>query len=216
MRILLPILICISPAGLKAQAGTAAAPQAAPFLSPMGEPFRPADPGSDMAGKWFAGADRDGDGNLTASELRADAARFFGALDGDGNGELGPAEIARYENEIAPEVQVGLQMRGTGFGDWRGPGSRRRRVEVYGEGLEGAGRYAFLNIPHPVMAADFDMNRGVSTEEFARAATQRFDLLDTNRDGRLARAELPPLPQRRTRRPPDDEPVSRPFTRRRG
>jgi hypothetical protein len=181
----------------------------------MGEPFRSADAAADVAGKWFAGADGDGDGNLTAAELGADATRFFAALDGDGNGEIGPAEIARYENEIAPEVQLGLQMRGAGFGDWRGAGSRRRRVEVYERGLEGAGRYAFLNIPHPVMAADFDMNRGVSIDEFARAASQRFALLDADRDGRLARTELPPLPQRRTRRPRNDEPVERPFTRRR-
>lgn len=216
MRLLLTILTMLAPAVAKAQPPASPASQPGLFLSPMGEPFRPAGPASDMVGKWFAGADVDSDGRLTAAELRADAARFFAALDRDSNGEIGPAEIARYENEIAPEVQVGLQMRGSGFGDWRGRGSRRSRVEVFGDGLEGAGRYAFLNIPHPVMAADLDLNRGVSSEEFSRAASQRFALLDADRNGEIGRAELPPLPQRRTRRPRNDEPASRPFTRRRG
>ena len=172
------------------------------FLSPMGEPFR--SDGADNVGLWFAGADRDGDGVVLPAEFQGDAARFFAALDTDGDGEIEPAENTRYENEVAPEVQLGLQMRGTGVGDWRGPGSRRRRVAIYEEGLEGAGRYSFLNVPQPVIAADFDMNRGISRDEFARAAGQRFLLLDSDRDGRLARTELPPLPQPRVRRPRSD------------
>ena len=55
-----------------------------------------------------------------------------------------------------------------------GAGSRQRRVLVYEKGLDGAGRFSFLNIPHPVMAADVDMNRGVSRGEFAQAADERF------------------------------------------
>ncbi|HYE28251.1 MAG TPA: hypothetical protein VEA61_08455 [Allosphingosinicella sp.] len=170
-------------------------PPSAPFLSPMGEPFRSDDPAADNAGCWFGAADRNADGALSLAELQADAARFFAALDGDGDGEIGPAEIARYENELAPEVQLGLQMRRTD--DWR---RRRRREMLYDEGLEGAGRFSFLNIPQPVIAADFDMNRGVSAEEFARAASQRFRLLDRDGDGRLLRAELPALPRPRLRR----------------
>lgn len=186
------------------------------FLSPMGEPFRSDAPAADNAGRWFSAADRDGDGVLVPAELRDDAARFFAALDGDGDGEIEPAEVARYENELVPEVQVGLQMRSSGFGDWRGRGSRRRRVPVYDEGIEGAGRYAFLNIPQPVIAADFDMNRGVSRDEFRRAADQRFALLDLDRDGRLARAELPALPQPRLRRKSNDEDSPPPWRYRPG
>jgi hypothetical protein len=63
-------------------------------------------------------------------------------------------------------------------------------------------------VPQPVIAADFDMNRGVSRGEFAQAAAQRFALLDRDGDGRLARAELPPLPQPRLRRRDRDEPQS--------
>ncbi|HEX8241267.1 MAG TPA: EF-hand domain-containing protein [Allosphingosinicella sp.] len=211
MRLILTSLLLASPAVLPAKPPPPPVAHDGPFLSPMGEPFRSQRSAADNVAAWFAAADRDGDGALTAAELREDGARFFARLDGDGDGELGMAEIARYENDIAPEVQVGLQMRSAGVGDWRG--GRGRRILVYQKGLDGAGRYAFLNIPHPVMAADFDMNRGVSCAEFALAADQRFALLDKDRDGRLARAELPPLPQPRSRRPgrDDDEGFQRPL-----
>ncbi len=183
------------------------------FISPMGEPFRE---GSILAGlqHWFAGADRDGDHSLTLAELIADSARFFAFLDSDGNGELGPVEINRYEREIAPEIQLGgwdgrrgLGRRG---GDWRrrtegrpeqggrGPAGRRMSggsMSEYGDttGLQGAGRYGLINLPEPVMDADSDLNRGVSSEEYAASAGRRFLLLDTGGDGRLTLDELEPL-----------------------
>ena len=199
MRLSLPFLLLVAPMALAAKPEPPRAAPAGPFLSPMGEPFRSDRTGADNAGSWFAAADRDGDGALVLAETQEDATRFFGLLDTDRDGELEMTEIARYENEIAPEVQVGLQMRTTGVGDWRD--RRRKRILVYEKGLDGAGRFSFLNIPHPVMAADFDMNRGVSKAEFAQAAAERFALLDKDRDGRLTRAELPSLPQPRSRRP---------------
>jgi EF hand domain-containing protein len=216
MRIFITASLLLLPAAAMAQPPDQPLPGGL-FLSPAGEPFRSDDPAADNVGRWFASADRDGDGALSLAELQADAARFFAGLDTDHDGEIAPAEITRYENEVAPEVQLGLQMRGAGVGDWRGPGSRRRRgrVAVYDEGIEGAGRFSFLNIPHPVMQADADLNRGVSRDEFARAAGQRFTLLDSDRDGRLTRAELPPLPQRRTRRQRQDEPIRQPMGGRR-
>jgi hypothetical protein len=75
-------------------------------------------------------------------------------------------------------------------------GSRRPGNGGFDPGLEGAGRYSFLNIPEPVISADTNLNRGVSLPEFTAAAGQRFVMLDTNRDGRITRDELPPLPQR--------------------
>ncbi|MGZ8286443.1 MAG: hypothetical protein ACXW27_13935 [Allosphingosinicella sp.] len=211
MRLIFPFLLLIAPAALTAKPAPPPPAPGGPFLSPMGEPFRSSQPGADTVGTWFAAADRDGDRALTLAELRDDSARFFALIDTDRDGELEMAEIARYENEIAPEVQVGLQMRASRVGDWRG--NRQRRIIVYEKGLDGAGRFSFLNIPHPVMAADFDMNRGVSREEFAQAADQRFALLDKDRDGRLVRAELPALPQPRSRRPSrdSDNPFIRPM-----
>jgi hypothetical protein len=196
MRRAFALLLLACPAAALSQ------PPGGLFLSPMGEPFRS---NADNVGAWFALADKDRDGTLTVGEMKQDSERFFALLDSDGDGELGPAEIARYENEVAPEVQVGLQMRGSGFGEWRGRGSRRRPVLAFDEGIEGAGRYSFLNLPQPVIAADSDMNRGVSREEFGEAARERFVLLDSSRDGRLLRSELPPLPQPRLRRKRNDE-----------
>jgi EF hand len=186
------------------------------FLSPMGEPFRSADRNGDLAGRWFAGADTDHDGALSLAEMQADAGRFFATLDRNGDGEIDPVELSAYEGEVAPEVQLGLQMgsrfgggggwsagrrRGGAWGDGREKteGRRARGRGDYGEGLEGAGRFSFLNIPEPVISADRDLNRGVSRAEFLRAAGERFLLLDANGDGRLVRAELPPLPERRAR-----------------
>jgi hypothetical protein len=210
-------------------------PHGSVFLSPMGEPFRSEDPAADNVGAWFALADADHDGALTLVEMQADAARFFATLDANHDGEIDPDELARYENEIAPEVQVGMQMHeragfgrgggGGGGGGWggggghRGGGGRRGGGQGGGgrgegteggggqsgrpgpnggfdEGLEGAGRYSFINIPEPVISADADLNRGVSRREFLDAAGRRFVMLDVNHDGRLTRAELPPLPQR--------------------
>jgi hypothetical protein len=212
MRIVLALLL-LFPAAAAAQPSGPAPAAGGLFLSPMGEPFRST---ADNVAAWFAAADRDRDGTLTPAELRLDSARFFATLDSDGDGELEPAEIARYENEVAPEVQVGLQMRGSGFGDWRGRGSRRARIATFDKGIEGAGRYSFLNIPQPVIAADSDMNRGVSRDEFAQAAGERFTLLDSNRDGRLDQAELPPLPQPRLRKKRNDEEDGPMIRRRRG
>lgn len=211
MRLIFPLLLLLAPAALPAKPATPPPAHEGPFLSPMGEPFRSDRLAADNVGTWFAAADRDSDRALTLAEVREDAERFFVRLDTDRDGELEMAEIARYENEIAPEVQLGLQMRSAGVGDWRG--GRQRRIVVYERGLDGAGRFSFLNIPHPVMAADFDMNRGVSREEFALAADQRFALLDKDRDGRLARAELPALPRPRSRRPgrDSDNPFVRPM-----
>jgi Ca2+-binding EF-hand superfamily protein len=176
-------------------------PPVAPiFVSPMGEPFRE---GAREAGleRWFAGADKDGDGALTLAEMKGDGARFYAGLDVDGDGEIAPAEINRYESQVAPEIQLGGRMGGPGMRRmvWRrigsGPGreeggGRRTGDDADQAGLQGAGLLGLLNIPEPVMDADSDLNRGVSREEFDSAAGQRFLLLDSDHDGRLGLAEL--------------------------
>ena len=105
-----------------------------------------------------------------------------GGWGGGHGGHRGPPPTAEGRNSRIPE--------GAGGG---GP---RNANGGFDPGLEGAGRYSFLNIPEPVISADADFNRGVSLKEFIAAAGQRFVLLDANHDGRITRDELPPLPQR--------------------
>ena len=92
-----------------------------------------------------------------------------------------------------PRTQEGRNSR---IPEGAGGGGPRIGNGGFDPGLEGAGRYSFLNIPEPVISADTNLNRGVSLQEFTAAAGQRFVMLDSNHDGRLTRDELPPLPQR--------------------
>jgi hypothetical protein len=55
--------------------------------------------------------------------------------------------------------------------------------------------FNYFGLPEPVASADANFNRGISGEEFLRAAEQRFEMLDTNHDGVVARDELPPAPR---------------------
>jgi hypothetical protein len=176
----------------------------APFISPMGEPFRARSASDDTLADWFVKADRNHDGMLTAAEMQADAERFFATLDTRRDGELAPDEIAAYEWEVAPDVQVNARTR-------RMPGepairakadapndSIRRRSGRHQErlepgGLQGGARYGLLNIPEPVAAADADFNRGVSLAEFREAATRRFQLLDERQVGSLSLPQLEAL-----------------------
>src|SRR3954462_698925 len=71
----------------------------APFISPMGEPFRARTTSDNTLANWLNQADANHDGFVTAQEMQADADRFFATLDSDGNGEIGPEEPIRYEWE---------------------------------------------------------------------------------------------------------------------
>ena len=183
----------------------------APFISPMGEPFRARSRDEDTLATWFRQADRNHDGAITPDEMQADAERFFATLDSDHNGEIEPEELAHYEYEVAPDIQVMSRIK-------RAPGdpvpeARPENVERFeghsrarherdreekaqlalGGGLQGGARYSLLNIPEPVAAADTDFNRGISLVEFRQAATARFTLLDFSHRGRLTLEELEPV-----------------------
>ena len=131
------------------------------FLSPAGEPFRAAPGGPSPLATWFAGADANHDGVLNFAVFQADFRRFFATLDTNHDGEIAPDEVARYETEILPEISSGV-----------------------------VARFGLLPILHPIMAADDDLNRGVSVAEFDHAARTRFNLLDEQHVGRLTLQQL--------------------------
>jgi hypothetical protein len=169
----------------------------------MGEPFRARSATDDTLVDWFAKADRNRDGMLTGAEMQADADRFYALLDTDRNGEIDPDEIANYEWEIAPDIQVMSKTRRApgdptpkarskpedelGHDRWRpGHGSGEKASGW----LQGAARYGLLNIPEPVAAADSNFDRGISLAEFREAAVTRFALLDRGHSGWLTLAQL--------------------------
>jgi hypothetical protein len=176
----------------------------APFISPMGEPFRANAVGDDPFARWFRQADRNSDGGLTADEMQADGERFFRTLDTDGNGVIDPDELTIYESQVAPEVQVNSRWKRSpeALAELRTGKSAsdkerwRADAEIDGyqiRGLQGAARYGLLNIPEPVAGADADFNRGTTLAEFRQAAIQRFQILDEKRIGRLTLEDLEPL-----------------------
>lgn len=71
----------------------------------------------------------------------------------------------------------------------RGPGGGMER-------REGAARFSLLDIPQPIRGADANLDWKVTAAEWAKAAGQRFTLLDTAQAGKLTLDMLPPLPGR--------------------
>lgn len=177
----------------------------APFISPFGEPFRPRKTDQDTMADWFHQADRNGDGVLTPNEMQSDAQRFFAHLDADHNGLIEPDELVQYEWEVAPEIQVGSRWRKSNSsavarpaseaGDHkrRGPGDDNRGSDGSEYELQGAARYALINMPEPVAAADANFDRAISAAEFRQAALDRFQLLDRAHRGQLSLLDLEAL-----------------------
>jgi EF hand len=177
--LLSPLLLALAAAAGPAQPSH---PPAGPhrlnriFVSPMGEPFRPAARDDNTLADWFQHADRNSDGQLTLDEMQQDAGRFFAVLDANHDGEIDPDEIAHYENVVAPEIQIGTRM---------GMGAMERD-----DGHLGAARFGLLDLPEPVVSADSNFNRGISLAEFRQAAAQRFVALDVDHKGQLSLAGL--------------------------
>jgi Ca2+-binding EF-hand superfamily protein len=207
----------------------------APFISPMGEAFRSHSATDDTLADWFQQADRNHDGFLTEDEMVADGDRFFQTLDLDHNGEIEPEELVRYEWQLAPEIQVNSKRRrargepvppkagqddsllGGGLGGDESRADRRerrrdRQVDL-DVGPQGAARYALLNIPEPVAAADANFDRAVTVMEFRQAAIERFQLLDRQRQNRLTlqdlRSLLPPAPAQKPQKAQKNAPDTR-------
>ena len=180
------------------------APPARMFLSPSGEPFRPAPGGPDGFSVWFGRADANHDGKIARAEFRADAMAFFRTLDVNGDGRIDGFELNAYEHRVVPELISEVETRA--FGPPRAGGGARRngpyareqpRPEGGGEegGGEASGRghIALIRDPEPVSSADTDVDGRVSAAEWLAAADARFDLLDDKGTGALTREALATL-----------------------
>lgn len=169
------------------------------FVSPSGEPFR----GRGGLDAWFAQADADQDGSITAAEFQADAARAFKLYDADGDGVIGGLEIQAYERDRVPEItEIGFGGPGEGggrhgrhAGHGRGhggdPGGGGTAEDIFlGVGQTGAARYSLLNEAEPLLAADTDVDGKITRAEWDRATARRFAELDRDKTGKLTLEEL--------------------------
>ncbi len=184
------------------------------FISPAGEPFRAAPDAPYPVAAWFRQADADHDGRLTRDEFRTDAMAFFARLDANHDGIIDGAEVAQYEQDIAPEIlpkieslhaEEGMDADLT-FGDPRNTDNRpddsrshrhgapRPPAPARGIGVQGAAVYSLINTPEPVAAADTEFDGRITRTEFAAAADRRFDVLDKTNAGYLTLATLPKTP----------------------
>lgn len=187
------------------------------FVSPAGAVYRAQPHQGPPIAIWFAQADANGDGAIDWAEFQADFERAFASFDTNGDGEIAPDEITRYETEILPEMAAsGSFFRGPPgrSASQFGPGGRnggprpRARTESRGTAalMSGAARFGLLPIPHPIMDADSNFNRGVTRAEWAAAAQSRFNQLNRGGDGllRLDRIGRAAGPQPDGRRPQRD------------
>ena len=179
----------------------------APFISPMGEPFRARSASDDTLAAWFRQADRNRDGVLTADEMQADADRFFAVLDADHNGEIEPDELAHYEYEVAPDIQVMTEDEArpprSGAGSAPRGGSGRGRPTTWAPTRSGrqrptrdwrraSGRRQIWPAQHSGAGRRRRHSISIAAflSEFRQAAAARFALLDSGHAGGLTLGDL--------------------------
>ena len=163
------------------------------FISPGGQPFRSLPGEPYPVARWFAQADKNGDGRIDRAEFRADAATFFKVLDQNHDGVIDGFELSYYEHTLVPEI-LGAYRGGVASDpkneNEHGPG--RRQPDVLG--LQGAVAFELFSKPEPVAAADLRVDGHITLPEFLTAADQDFDTLDKAGRGYLTLTDLPKTP----------------------
>ena len=202
MLALLPILL------LAAQPDAAVA-DAAPqgrrqiFIAPSGEPFRVYGKVPYPVAQWFAGADKNGDGQLDLTEFTADFMRFFDQIDLNHDGAIDSSEKNRYETVVVPETlgsswQLSARKEDEaedvdfGSGDDQGATTLKKDKPRYGSNPIGAAQFDLLGIPEPVAAMDTELRGRITRRAAEEVAGQRFNALDEQHLGYLTLAALPP------------------------
>ncbi|HEY0053642.1 MAG TPA: hypothetical protein VGB49_09535 [Caulobacteraceae bacterium] len=149
--------------------------------------------------------DVDRDGRINGAEVQRYESEIVPEM--LGHPYLGPpASRGPSVQPPAPPVRLNAgqmpgQGRGGGTSD-RGPTNAQinratRQPRPTANGLSGAGPFSFLNVAQPLRAADLDLSRSTTAEEFVTAAQRWFVRLDANADGRLLFEELPQTPVQR-------------------
>jgi len=171
-------------------------PSASLFISPAGQPFRAAPGEPYPVAKWFAQANKAGDGKLTRAEFRADAEVFFHILDVNHDGVVDGFEVNDYEQTIVPEIMGAYSGEGARGGRRRGSATPGQSGPSAGANavLQGAAVYGLLNEPEPVTATDLNLDGRITLAEFLKSADRRFDKLDTKQLGYLTLDDLPKTP----------------------
>ena len=182
------------------------------FISPSGEPFR----GRDGFDAWFAQADANHDGVITAAEFQADAEHAFKLYDANHDGVIDGFELQAYERDMVPEItEFAFGAQGPGGGSDEGRGhhhngasrhgggnmdfdqTNERAQDVKGAGPAGASRFSLLNEPEPLLAADANVDGKITHAEWMTATARRFGQLDKDHTGQLTADKLrTPLQQR--------------------
>jgi hypothetical protein len=202
MRAFLPILL-LSAVGAAAVAQETHGDQEKIFIAPSGEPFRVSGDQPYPIAKWFAAADKNGDGKLDFAEFEADFMRFFDKLDLNHDGAIDGVERTHYENEVAPETlgsswtiesRENEEAEDVDFGssDDQGATTIKKEKPKYGSNPIGAARFDLLGMPEPVAAMDTELRGRISRSVAEQAARDRFNLLDGSHRGYLTLDALPP------------------------
>lgn len=194
-------LIMIASACCVAAAAPASA-KGAPYMSLMGEMFRPNQAGQDPFDQWFKLADTDGDGTISRVEFRADAQAFFESLDPNGDKFIDGQEMAAYELMApgrtraagggAPSVSSARPQPKSSVPVEKGKiavvtsGDAPSATRVH----PGGGPINSSEVPQPVAMADLNIDGRVTIEEFLKTASKRFANYDVDQDQRLTRKEL--------------------------
>ena len=203
------VLVLLSAFAGRAPAQDAEGRRGSLFISPCGRPYRAAPGEPYPVAVWFKEADRDHDGFLEKSEMRADAAAFFAILDTNRDGVIDIDEVNAYERVLVPEILRGrpeattdarlflAQMGGGGGGGGHGghhhgaAKSPSQTPDPAQSEMVGAAPYGLLAEPEPVTAADTEFNGRITLAEFLAAADRRFDILDVRQTGKIAFDDLP-------------------------